>query len=446
MPKQVSKRRLIVPLAAVGAIVVCFLITLAIFTLVIRPALFPDEIAGIPLEVTRVSPQISPLAPPPAPVVEVGETSVALAMPTILEVAGNSFSVQPTNPDSGVWLDPSAASGSAVWVYGTVVNYVIGMETTGDNQSLLDGLVVDDVVRLRLSNGTVLTFRVAQREQVRPDDAAVFAQTRPGLTMVLLGDGESERLAVFTTFESVEEVSPQPGGSVVGVGQPVQVGEALVVLEEGHVEPNTEDMPPGTMAYLVDFSVQNTGESPLETLLFVMELRDEVGNLYLPSASVAVRGAYGPLPATIPPGEEINGTAGYWVPGTLSGSSLTWVFAPHLSADPQAHFTIPYAPPAETGALADVDLYDAFLGEGGDLLHVLADVYNDGTAPLVVTEDDISLSSSEGEGELDIAAPPLPWTIEPEGYQEVELFFVPPDAFSVVVTILGFTFEISGLP
>jgi hypothetical protein len=45
-----------------------------------------------------------------------------------------------------------------------------------------------------------------------------------------------------------------------------------------------------------------------------------------------------------------------------------------------------------------------------------------------------------------MAAPPFPWTIAPEDSRIVELQFARPEASSCAVDILGFTFEISGLP
>ena len=45
-----------------------------------------------------------------------------------------------------------------------------------------------------------------------------------------------------------------------------------------------------------------------------------------------------------------------------------------------------------------------------------------------------------------MAAPPLPWTIEPNQRQVIELQYRAPDASSVLLTILGYAFEINGLP
>jgi hypothetical protein len=48
-------------------------------------------------------------------------------------------------------------------------------------------------------------------------------------------------------------------------------------------------------------------------------------------------------------------------------------------------------------------------------------------------------------GKLIMDTPPLPWTIEPGQTRVIELQFESPDASSVLLTLLGYSFEISGL-
>jgi hypothetical protein len=431
--------------AAAGAIVLLVLAVL-FFVLVVRPMLFPTRSAGIPLEVVRVSPSTSPLPYPPPPLVEVGDSQVALPVPVTLEVGGESFSVQPSDPDEATWTSPSLPSTSAVWVYGTVVNYVLGLEATAENQGLIEAVRSGDSVRLRLSSGVQLTFRVTGQETVRPDDPSIFLQSRPGLTLVLLGDEDAERLALFSDFDRAEEPTSEPGRPAAGVGQPVQVGAVQVTLSEGHAERGGGGVPAGMMVYLVEFSLQNTGQSPLDPEALVMELVDGVGNRYQPSLSASQRGRFGPLQQDVVQGGSANGTVGYLVPEGLTGPTLTWVFAPQSTSELRARFAIPYVSPPVVDVLPEVTVREAFLGEDGEILHVVARIRNVGSSDLTATAADVSLSSSAGPGELRIAAPPFPWTVAAGQSREVELQFARPEASSSVVTILGYTFEISGLP
>jgi hypothetical protein len=177
-----------------------------------------------------------------------------------------------------------------------------------------------------------------------------------------------------------------------------------------------------------------------------MQLMDSLENRYLLSASASQAGQYGPLTQPVAPGEEVNVSAGYVVPNTLSGPNLVWIFSPQAGSELRARFAIPYRPEERELSFPEVDIFDAFLGEEGEKLHILAEIYNAGDEALTVTEDDISFSSSAGPLELENTAPPLPWTIAGGDAREVELVFPVPDASEAVVTLLGYTFEIAGLP
>jgi len=411
--------------------------------LLIRPLLAPREPAGVPLEISRVPSLPSTSALPP-PIVEVGDVQTPLAMPVLLEVKGQSLPVKPSAPGGDPWVAVSAYSEGLTWIHGTVVNYVFGLDPASEVGEVVEGLQQGDLVTLHLSSGTLLTFRVGGREEVEPRDPALLAQSRPGLTLVSVGPEVWS--AVTAEFEAAEEPATAGGGTAAEVGQPVQVGDVRIVVLEGHAEREGAGLTPGTMIYFVEFSLTNTGSSPLDPTAFRMELEDGLGNRYAPSLGAAGAGRYGPLSQPIRSGEEVSGTAAYIVPTSLPGPTLIWTFSPAPATELQARFSIPYAPPPATTALAQVQVLEAFLGEDGATLHVVAEVHNSGEVPLTVGVEDVALSSSVGPGELQVAAPPLPWTIEPGATRQVELQFARPGASTAIVTILGYTFEISGMP
>lgn len=422
------------------AVLVITLITL----LALRPVLFPRRPEGIPLSVTRVIPGVSPLPVPAPPVAEIGNTEVSLPVPTSLEVGGRTFPVRSVRVEGATWNAPASDTGAALWAHGTVIHYVLGLAPTDENRALVGGLVDGDEIALRLSSGARLTFQVVRRKTVAPDDASLFAQTRPGLTLLVLEEGE--RLAVVADFRELVEPTPSAGSPAAGPGQPVQVGAARVTVVDGHAERGLSDLPVGTVAYFVEVAVENNGTASLRARDFVAELLDGDGNRYLPSPSLAGKGKYGPLPEEIPAGGKAEGTFAYVIPEAIAGPTLTWVFGPQAASELRARFSLPYNPPPAATGKAEVEVTQAFLGERGEVLHIVARVRNRGAATLVVTERDISLSSRGGPAELQVAAPPLPWEIGAGQEREVELQFARPRAPSCVVTILGYTFEISGLP
>ncbi|MCS7281850.1 MAG: hypothetical protein RMK65_12700 [Anaerolineae bacterium] len=406
--------------------------------LALRPVLFPRRPAGIRLEVPRVSPALSPLPAPALPVVEIGNAQVTLPIPVRLEAGGKSFTVQPVSRN---WEVPAQAADVALWLNGTVVNYVLGLPDTSENRSLISTLQGD--LGLELSDGARRIFRIARQGRYPAGDERPLAQSRPGLTLILLG--KQEWHVVEADFAGQIEPTPETG-PLIGPQQPVQVGDLRVTVLESHAARGLEGLPTGAVAYFVEFAVENTGSTPFQTAGLVMELVDSAGNRFTPSPSLAQRGKHGPLPGEILPGERVNSTAAYVLPEAIGGPSLTWVFGPHASSSLRARFSLPYTPPPAAVARASVEVIQAFLGERGERLHIVARIRNQGDAPLTISEADIRLSSSAGPGELETAAPALPWTIEPGQEREVELQFARPRASVCVVTILGFTFEISGMP
>lgn len=432
------------PLLWLGGVLIALLVIVLIAVLALRPVLFPRRPPGIPLVVTRLSPAVSPL-PSPAPLVaEIDNTAIALPVPVSLDVGGHSFPIQPVTVAGTVWRAPPSSGGAAFWVQGTVFPYILGLEMTEDNLALAGGLKEGDEVVLHLSSGAQGIFRVVRQRTVAPDDATIFAQSRPGLILVVLAEGD--RLVVEADFRELLEATPPASGPTAGPGQPVQVGDARVTVLETYAGRGFPELPAGTVAYFVEVAVENTGAVPLLPRDFVLELVDGDGNRYLPIPSVAGRGKYGPLPEEIPAGGKAEGTIAYVVPESIAGPTLTWVFGPQAASAVRARFSLSYTPPPAATAMAEVAVLQAFLGEGGEVLHIVARVRNSGQAPLEVTQGDISLSSRAGPTELQMAAPLLPWTIQPGEEREVELQFARPQATTCIVTILGYTFEISGLP
>jgi hypothetical protein len=369
-----------------------------------------------------------------------------VAVPISATVKGTQFRVEPIVPEVDAWSYPSTRSDVALWVCGTVVNYVIGLEPTPAAEALVTGLTPGDRIRLQLANGTVLPFRFTARREATPGQQDVLSQQQPRLTLLLARD-DVWQVAVadyVAEEESIEAVAPEPSAQL---GQPVDVGDARVTVRQGHARQD-ENLPPGTMYYLVEFSVENVGDVPLLAGSFSMRLRDELGNTYLVSPSASEIGEFGPLSGEIEPGVSVQATAGYLVPQPLPAGSLTWIFSPRPGTEAQARIGIPYesgvGSPSSTGQI-DVTVDDAFLSSNGNALVIVGEIRNGGAEPATVEPADITLSSSSGTGELVMAAPSLPWSIEPGQAQVIELQYQRPAASTVLLELLGYSFEIGGL-
>ena len=448
-PAGLLQRRWLAIAAIIGGMLLLLAAVVLILFIGLRDVLFKGETnPGIPLEVTKLTPTI-PASPLPAPscetVISSGDVEVAVSLPVSLTVGGETFPVVAVIPPTSPFPPTEGAEeGTAAWICGTVVNYVVGLEPLPANETLLADLKPGDEIKMRLSNGVVLLFRFVERREVAADEASVFEQFRPRLTLVVEKEEGTWQIATADYVAEVEPVQP-PSGTLAQPGQAVRVGDAQVTVIKGHAERSGPDLLPGTMYYLVEFSVENVGAVPLDANAFTMQLQDGVGNKYLLSPAASAAGEYGPLGGEIAPGATVQGTAGYLVPDTLAGPALIWTFSPRPGSELQASVSIPYEPEKVPAGHAEVTITDAFLSDDGDRLIIEGEIQNTGGEPLTVELSDISLSSSAGMSELIMAAPPLPWTVQPGQTQVIELQYSKPDASAALLSLLGYSFEIRGL-
>lgn len=447
-PGLPSRRQLLILSIISGGVLLFVAVAILVYLGLRGPGQPPAE---TPTPTASVVPTASqPPAPGPTPscraILSSGDVEISMAFPTSLTLAGTTYPVEALVPQEAAWTYPADRSGRALWVCGSVVNYVIGLEPSAAHQELVGALEPGDDVRLQLTNGAVLLFRFAERRETSPGADEVLGQQQPRLTIVL-PESETWQVAIADYVTEAERVESTPSGAVPAEpGQAVDVGQARVTMIRGQVESNGQ-LSQGTARYVVEFSVENVGETALDADLFTTELEDGLGNRYPGSPQASAAEGTGPLRGEIGPGTSAQGSVGFLVPDPLPAGDLTWSFSPALGSE-VVRVRIPYEgePVKEIIALQpDVAITDAFLSGDGATLVIEGEIWNRSTQPLVVESADVSLSSSAGWGELVMSAPPLPWSIEPEQRQVVELQYETPDASTVLLELLGYSFEIGGL-
>lgn len=443
------RRKWLPLLPIIGGILLLLAAAALILFMGLRTLLRPREaIPGMPLQVTRLTPTpfASPTPPPSCEtIISSSDVQVAAPLPISLTVGNRVFSVEPVVPGDAAY--PAGRSGTAAWVCGTVVNYVLGLEPAAENEALLASLRPGDEIGLLLSQGVRLSFRFAEQRQVAAYEASILEQFRPRLTLILAKASGAWQVVTADYAARTPPAQPSPE-ALAQPGQPLRVGDVQITVIRGHAERNVAGLAPGTMVYLVEFTVENLGTAPLRTDVFNMELRDGLGNVYLLSPVASAQGESGVLGGEIAPSAVASGSAGYLVPTALAGPMLTWTFSARPDSELRAAVNIPYESAPETvvgSGQAQVNITDAFLSGGGTVLVIEGEVGNTGDAPLTVELGDISLSSSAGMGNLRMAAPPLPWVIQPGQTQVIELQYDRPAAATALLSVKGFSFEIAGL-
>jgi hypothetical protein len=312
----------------------------------------PKEGAGKATETPAAEALAADATPTPLPtleadlladIVDASGVRTDLVVPRTLDIRGVSFVVQPVKIGAGDWPPPDDER-AVSWVYGSVVNYVMGVEATPENKTLLAGLRTGDELLLRMSTGSAYRFAFADAVRVAPQAAEVFRQTRPGLTLALLGEeDQASRVVIRAVYVPDSELA---GGGVGDVSQAIEPGQPVVLpAPVGAAQVDgalrlaylaaTPAAPPGTppgYVYLaVDYAVENilAEGRPLATTNFVHQVVDAGGLSYpatTAAGSLAVR--HPPLPVQLEAGRVATATAVYAVPEEALVAGLAWRFTP----------------------------------------------------------------------------------------------------------------------
>jgi len=374
-----------------------------------------------------------PTVPADQTIVQEGGTPLLTVLPNQLEIADQIFAVVPVTPEQGRWPIPEKQLDVAVWVHGTVINYVVGIPYTPTTESLLAGLDGTKRLTLTLDNGTSLVFGAPQSQRIAADDLTPMSQQQPGLTLVLLSSGQANRLIVRARYLPEESFSSEGTQRVDGI--------IVEVLKSGIVQ-DLDD----TRYFVVEYRVTNTTGTPVNPSFFDLTLENGAGQRYPVNADVTAHGENGALQIAIESNASATGSAGYLIPRDTQ-PPLTWIFRADPSSANTIRNVLPYESPLPSPAQPVVELSSAFADGIRSTIVINGVVRNTGETALTVTLDDVTLTSSFGESSLQASTPLLPWTIEGEESQNFEVQFSrPANANSVLLDVLGFTFQIEGLP
>lgn len=377
-----------------------------------------------------------------------GTISLTVNAPTAMRLGTQTFSVraEPVQAD-GTWNPDAAEGNTAMWVYGTVVNYILGLPESQGNRELLESLAPGDEVILSLRDGFELRFAVTNREQIAANRSDVFAQNMPGLTLVMLRMRGDERLVVQAAYvaDTATVSTGSEAGGVVEIGEPAQLGNLRVTVEEAAALYDRPEAPAGFNFYIVDILIENVGAEAVDLARLRFSLTDELGNQYASSAQAGRYGAYPPVAGVILPGETRQASVGYQIPAGLTSSALTWSVM-REGGTSQIQVRIPFAESDSNGVQgAQVSLQNATVSADGTSLQLSGAISNNGTQPLVVNETNVAMHS-DGTVHLMLSTnPAFPWVVPPGETLPFSVSFQRPVEAQAVFTVLNQPFELTGL-
>ncbi len=362
-----------------------------------------------------------------------GGVKTELVVPRTLEIEGVSFVVQPIKIEAGDWLPPDEER-VVSWVYGTVINYIMGVESTEANKNLLASLEAGDELLLRMSTGSVYRFAYADVVRVAPQASEIFRQNRPGLTLVLLSDAESEtRIVIRANFipESEFGLAEQLPEIQVGLGEAVMLDNSVrVMCIGGGVLPST-DAPPGYIYQAVEYQVENLGDLPLAARDFKHHI--EAAGMTYPIVQVPHEtNPFPELPEILEAGQVISTTAIYAVPESIvAAEALAWEFSPGPSGM-KARVLLPsYQQMGPTVVVKTADISEQEL--------VVTFVIEADLRDVELTAGDIQVDG----GVLNPAANSFPWQVQAGEGGEFVLSLEPSGTGITTVAFLQQGFELT---
>ncbi len=384
----------------------------------------------------------------------IGEEVVALNVdpPAIITISDSDYAVQVGGVGSdGRWTPVVESEKVAVWLSGTVINYVMALQDSEANRLLMQALERGAPMLMTTESGRVLEFDFSSREVVSITQLDVFAQTMPGLTLVLArNDGSNERMVVrgrYKVSEAAQSIGPGgagfDGGNVALIGEVVQLGDMQLAVTafDSRVQTGAN-----FTYFLVDYQIRNDGTIPYDSSQLQFILVDSIGTQYPPSINASQVGNYPPLPQSLGVGQPLQATVGYQIANGIDPNSLGWIVR---RLDTGEEIEIRSTNVVVDGGVevievsAEVRLDSARLVDNSSSLLLEGVVINTGTTPVIIDTPDIFLESG-GAGYLILSTNPrFPWTIPVGETLPYSVQVQKPINDSIAVfTILGFSWQV----
>ena len=431
-------------LALLGLLLVC-----AFGVLLVDPLNWLDDSSEETVEVA--TPEEGGLNPDPdgsdAIVIFDGSSSLSIDMdaPTGIDLNGTTIPVRAQFvTEAGSW-NPNIEEGRvAEWVFGTIVNPVFGLSGSEENELLLQKLVPGDRININYTSGEDREFLVSGRELISVEDSGLFAQNRPGVTLLWLGGNTPEsRLVVYGEYTLPETTTNQiEDNRLADLGEPVSFGNLAITVNNAELVGSNGIAPPGFSIYHVDFTIDNQGNNTLDSGLLRISLKDALGNQYSMNAAAGVNGTNPVLTGFISPNSRTSATAAFQIPANLGGDRLEWRVN-RVDIPGEVVVGLPFG--GNDAQNASVTLSTADVSEDGSTLIVSGSVTNGGAQPFQVNASDVSLGES-GTVYLVIATTPgFPWSVPPGQIVNFSLTFQRPVGSSATFTLLNNSFELNGI-
>ncbi|MGB3717684.1 MAG: hypothetical protein WA996_24940 [Candidatus Promineifilaceae bacterium] len=375
-----------------------------------------------------------------------GVISVTMETPIFIRIGAEEFTVQAeVVPEDEPWDPEVPNETTAIWVYGSIINYVFGLDNTKDNKELLESMALGDEIILTSRSGASTTFTLSSRQSLSRANSDVIAQRSPAVTIILDSDDPEElRLVVKGRYAASDVKNVSLNEQVVELGETAQLEGLQITANSVSYQAGRVEVPDGFMFYTVDYQAQNVGIARVDSGQLNMVLIDDLGNQYALNPIAAQLGNYPMLNGTIEPGETSVATAGYQIPLGLNSRFLRWQVS-RLDSGSQIQVNIPFAEQQAAARQANTQIQEATISEDGSSLIIVGQITNFGEQELIVDVGDLSLTSQGTVFLMLSVNPSFPWRVGAGQTIQFLVTFQRPLADTAVFTVLNQSFQLTGL-
>lgn len=428
-------------IAAIGLIIAC------VFGLLLAREMISTEILPTPFPTSQV--QATPDEPIVVAISDSSTLTMTLDAPALLSFKGKSFPVAAQAiPADGTWNPVPLDDKTSIWLYGTIINYVVAVPYSEDIQTTIQQMVLGDEIKLTTLRGTTIPFSFSDRSNIPLANRDIFAQQTPGITIVLLGNPASpvgDRIVIHGDY-----IVPQPEtdsqSSGFQLGEPATLADLQLTVTGATYAPDKPGISPGFAFYLVDYQIQNTSLTAFDTSKLQMLLLDTQGNQYAFNVTASQSGAFPPITGFVNASQTMQATIGYQIPIGLISPSLTWIVANSETGD-QINVLLPFSAGSNSSAGSVISLQSATVSTDLANLVLTGSVTNIGQQPIVIGEENVTLRTDEGSVFLLLATnPAFPWSVAPGQILQFSVTFQRPStATTAEFTVLNQSFQLSNL-
>lgn len=372
-------------------------------------------------------------------------------IPTRIDLGGKSFTVKSLAVDAeGAWTYDVNDRRAAWWAMGSLVNYVIGLHNNTDNRALFDSLNSGDLISLETVAG-LQRFRVSEKIVLADTDMSLLAdQSRPRVTLIMFGQGGSERDALVADY--TDEGTP---GEAVAFGAPVNLGDTRVYAFDYGVVPGKDvGLLEGRDLVQVNLMVTNLVTELVDSAQFTVELIDGQGNRYpLSLPGTTALGGVGWNKGVVAAGETLTLTSAFEVPAGMAGPMLEWSFRTQPASPYVARVMIPFeaaavpVPTPQPTALPRmrIDVANANISPEGNEISIIGNLTNLTGKPLTISLQDVALTGADGaRAPLNSSLPQVPWDVNSGSTLTFKLSFAMPVQLPATLTVLDQQIVIGG--